>query len=1094
MKKFIIPYPGLRPFTEEESIFFKGRDNHIKQIITQLQDKKIVIVTGASGAGKSSLIFAGVVPNARAGFFKATFNSWRVVSFRPERSPLHNLSRELALNLDLDYKDVFNELKYGFSALVNIYKNSKYYIDPESKQWKNADEQTLKKLKSQGSNLLIIADQFEEFFTNPENFAGNHPSIEAYTTVNLLLETASIALEENLPIFIIVTMRSDFISDCVAFKGLPEYIGFSQFFVPRLKRNELQQVIEEPAKLAGGKVSKRLVEVLINEIRESSDPLPILQHTLHQLWLTANNGQDELDLIHLAKNAGLHTSYLNQQDKQIFNAWFEKLNENEKKYFEKPSVSNVLNYHANRLYDNAYLYFLENTPWIEDKTVISEEDAHYIIKTTFIGLTRIDEGRAVRNRITLKEITNLVNKPGITYEVVNGVINIFREPGSTFIRPFIDPDFPDTRYIPADTVLDITHEALIRNWQLLQQWEREEEENVNDFLEFKVQLKRWLDSGKKKEYLLPLGPLTYFEKWYQRCKPNEYWIAKYDKSTLSNQEKIEQARYLAENIKLYLETSRNYIIAQEKRKKALRRILSIATVIIISVLIGFTMWALKEKRNADLQRQIAERQKNEAIKANLKAEKEKQRAEQEKLRAEIEAKKALIAKRQSDSAKNVALRMMKIAEQQRIIAQREALRALMEKKKADSLRKIAEIQKQKAIRASKEAQRLTLLSLAQSLAFKATQRYDDEQVNLLLAYYAYMLNKQNGGKPYEPAIYQGLRYAYFLVKNIEPIQLASDKSPVSGFFLPDQLTVFYQVSTGKIYYYDLFENKRKTIKFKHKYLPKVAILKSHFLNDTFLVAYDISGKWTLFNLQQHNSLYFHKSKRPASIASQNDKLFILYPNKVEVWQISNNQANLLKTKQLIGKRGAVLITDKNNQNHVYIITRRGKILVFNLKDNKITKTYSANISNNIVTAAALSPDSKQIAIGLANGSINLIDTQTWKLKDKISVVSAMVKAVKFDEHNTKLISVSPDNTINIFELDNLHDKPITINISNKKIKDIKILANKIFTLYDNNTFLSYYLEPEVYAQKVKSLIKRNFTDAEWKLFFGNVIPKYDILK
>ncbi len=1088
MNQAIIPYPGLRPFTEEEAIFFKGRDTHIKQIITQLQAKKIVIVTGASGAGKSSLIFAGVVPNARAGFFKATFNSWKIVSFRPERSPLHNLSVNLARQLNLDYEEVFNELKFGFSALVNVYKNSDFYFELSQIQ----DPDKLKELKSKGANLLIIADQFEEFFTNPENFAHGRPSIDAYTTVNLLLETATIALQQNLPIFIIFTMRSDYISDCVAFKGLPEYIGFSQFFVPRLKRNELQQAIEEPAMLAGGSVSKRLSEVLINQIRDSSDPLPILQHTLHQLWLTANYGQEQLDLIHLSKNAGLHVSYLNETDKQIFLAWFEKLPDNEKKYFENPSLSNVLNYHANKLYDNAYLYFLENVPWVKDKTKITRQDTQLIIKKTFLGLTRIDQGRAVRNRITLKEITNLINQPHITYEVVNGVINIFREPGSTFIHPFIDPDQPESYYIPADTVLDITHEALIRNWRLLQKWEHEEEENVNDFLEFKVQLKRWLENNKRKEYLLPLGTLTYFEQWYERCKPNKYWIAKYDNSNLPYEEKLKAAEKLEQNIKLYLQKSRNYIIAQEKKRKAIRTVFAILSLIIILILIGFSSWALHEKRNAEIQRQLAEKKKNEAIAANRKAEQERQRAEMEKKRAELAAQKALLEKRKADSAKNIALKMMKIAEEQRIIAQQQALRALREKQKADSLRKIAELQKIKAIKASKEAQRLTLLSLAQSLSFKATQKYDDPQVNLLLAYYAYLLNKRNGGYKYDAAIYRGLLSAYSLAKNISPLKL--DDKTVMDFYMPDLLTVLFQNISGKIFTYDLFENQKKLIHFRRKYQLKTNVSKSLFLNDTLLIAVDVYGNWYLINLNSRTSTVFNYAPAPSDALIFENYLLTASNKTLTLWRISN--MTIKKVKNFTFRQRVIKILVDKNVQIFYVVTRYGTIYKLDLDNEKLTKIYKGHNRklNNMATTADLSPDGTTIAMGHANGLITLIDIENQKIIDKLSVVNSMVKLTKFDFSGEKLITVCPDNTINIFILKKFHEKPITISLGNEKINQLRILPDKIFVLYKKNSLISFYLDPDDYASRIKPLIKRNFTQKEWQQFFGNTIAKFDIVK
>ena len=75
--------------------------------------------------------------------------------------------------------------------------------------------------------------------------------------INCLLQ-ARIAKEENLPIYVVCTMRSDYIGQCAAFRGLPEFIGYSQFFVPRLNRKQLQEVIAmffaQKVHVLGGKV------------------------------------------------------------------------------------------------------------------------------------------------------------------------------------------------------------------------------------------------------------------------------------------------------------------------------------------------------------------------------------------------------------------------------------------------------------------------------------------------------------------------------------------------------------------------------------------------------------------------------------------------------------------------------------------------------------------------------------------------------------------------------------------------------------------------------------------------------------------------
>ena len=75
--------------------------------------------------------------------------------------------------------------------------------------------------------------------------------------------------------------------------------------------------------------------------------------------------------------------------------------------------------------------------------------------------------------------------------------------------------------------MDITHESLIRNWGLLASWAKEEYDHLTVYEDFKKQLDRWLESNKSRGFLLPIGPLTFFENWHKTLTPNEYWINRY---------------------------------------------------------------------------------------------------------------------------------------------------------------------------------------------------------------------------------------------------------------------------------------------------------------------------------------------------------------------------------------------------------------------------------------------------------------------------------------------------------------------------------------------------------------------------------------
>lgn len=597
----VCPYTGLRSFTEEESLYFKGRDGQVDQIIALLEQNKFLMVTGASGEGKSSLVYGGLIPNARAGFFKAQYTNWIVADFRPERTPVVNMAKALADKFERQPATIETELRRGFSSLVDLYTNSDHYTDEQDERWKSFSEAQKKEKKRKAANLLIIVDQFEEFFTNPENFHNNTLSQDSQVVVNLILETARIALKRNLPIYLVCTMRSDYIGQCSAFRGLPEYIGFSQFFVPRLKRKDLKQVIEEPAILSGNRISQRLIERLVFDLAEGVDQLPILQHALSQIWLAASHGTEEMDLIHYAMVGGMPASELPDEDQPRFDTWFKTLPDYKKQYFTSTGLNKAIEIHANTLYESAWEYHNQKFP----DNPISKEEAAFIVATAFSSLTKIDNSRAVRNRMTLQEITEVINVPGITRERVTSVIGIYREEQNAFIRPFKSEGGLDK--LAPDTVLDITHESLIRNWNKLNEWALVEFEHYTTYLDFKTQLNRWKKSGKSRDYLLPIGPLTYFENWFATAKPNVGWIKRYAEAKQNQAELQREAENTLSNIREFLKKSaRKVVISRAFMKYGTQRIAAVLAVVIMVTLTGFYWYDAEQKQNKNVIKKLRE--------------------------------------------------------------------------------------------------------------------------------------------------------------------------------------------------------------------------------------------------------------------------------------------------------------------------------------------------------------------------------------------------------------------------------------------------------------------------------------------------------
>jgi energy-coupling factor transporter ATP-binding protein EcfA2 len=619
-QQVICPYTGLRSFTEDESLYFKGRDLQVDQITSLLEKNKFLMLTGASGEGKSSLIYAGLIPNARAGFFKAKYSNWVIADFRPERSPVYNMARAVGEEFGIRPSTVETELRRGYSSLIDLYTNSEFYVDEESEQWLNASDDEKKEKKRKSANLLILADQFEEFFTNPENFYDESPSQDSQIVVNLLLETARLALKNNIPVYVVCTMRSDYIGQCSAFRTLPDYIGFSQFFVPRLKRKDLKQVIEEPAILSGNRISQRLIERLVYDLSEGVDQLPILQHALNQIWRAADQGREEMDLLHYAMTGGMPANELPEEDQQRFLKWYKALPEHQRGYYKETGLHRVIEIHADLLYENAWEYYNRN----HEGDRISQSQARKIITTTFACLTKIDNSRAVRNRMSLQEITEIIDSPGISADMVASLLNIFREEGNSFIRPFLTED-ADSKNIAPETVLDITHESLIRNWSRLKDWADQEFEYYMTWLDLRKQLQRWKESKKSSSFLLPIGPLSFFENWYQECRPNAGWIRRYSEIEGDKKAEIAKAEGVLTDIREFLKRSARKVAVPRAFMRYGPKRIATAFAIILMILLSSYYWIDAERKQND---RVIERVRSESgdllqstqVNSNFKAE------------------------------------------------------------------------------------------------------------------------------------------------------------------------------------------------------------------------------------------------------------------------------------------------------------------------------------------------------------------------------------------------------------------------------------------------------------------------------------------
>src|ERR1700682_63301 len=90
------PFPGLRPFREDEEHLFFGRESQVDTMVDKLAATRFLAVVGTSGSGKSSLVNCGLRPALHRGLMAKAGTAWRMAQFRPGRNPIHAMARALA--------------------------------------------------------------------------------------------------------------------------------------------------------------------------------------------------------------------------------------------------------------------------------------------------------------------------------------------------------------------------------------------------------------------------------------------------------------------------------------------------------------------------------------------------------------------------------------------------------------------------------------------------------------------------------------------------------------------------------------------------------------------------------------------------------------------------------------------------------------------------------------------------------------------------------------------------------------------------------------------------------------------------------------
>ncbi len=1103
MGNIVCPYPGLRPFEEEEAIFFKGREQHIKDIIRQLERKNFVMITGASGDGKSSIVYAGMIPNIKAGFAKGHYNQWEFAVIKPEGKPLRNLNRELSKIFGIEEEALYDELSLGFSSLVDIYTQSNLYANESSDDWHQLDIEGKRQVRKQGRNLFILVDQFEELFTNSENFLDGEPSEEAETLVNLLTETVHLANARQLPIYIVFTMRSDFIGNCPGFRGLPEIIGYSHFFIPRLNREEIEKVITEPALLNGNSISRQLINQLAAAASEGADQLPIVQFALNRIWHLAQAFEEQMDIIHLAMAGGIDPLELTESDRIKFFDYRNKLPRDLVPLFENPSLRNVLNLRANQL----MLLATEN--FIAAHKDYRKEEVHSALRVSFEALTKTDGGRMVRHRSSLQQIRGLIDNPKFGESKIAQLLEIFREEGNSLLYP----SSRQIAHLQAHDFLDITHEALIRNWVLLRTWTQENFLRIADYNDLRTQLSRWNESGKKTNFLLALGPLEQFEKWFKESHVSAYWIAKNESATGIYEDKFSSALHTLNEMTTYLEASRNHLNLISRQKKMRSRSVMVTGTVAIVILSLISLWAVQQKNLANEQKSLADDKRAEAESSRSAAEKSKEEASLSAEIARTKEQEALLAQSEAELAARLANEQRSIAEaktifanQQQVLAKSEADRANRETEKAKELKDAAEFARQQAEQSEKTSRILSERAFAQALAFMGQQNYDNPAWSAQFSHHALQKHLSFGGHNMDPLIFKGCfesslkafgKDMAFAVAGTSTTVVSDSRITKSNTINNFQSICFFQSSSGPSFITK--SGEVITLSADGKEYANATSIGSGV---SFIAIDENSGK--LFRQGEGYSVncefmpvvVYDLKQKNALIKNFNciDKIGVLkgakyFSSTGKYLLLSKSGRSFLGTGDPDDKWFETQINEEiiaacTLSEGMVATTRSGKLFYIN-SNGVFSEIMAANSHGK--QCFAIAPSSGQnFYIGYSDGAIEKLVYKggTWS-NERIQIArGSMVTKLYCNNTNNTLAALFADNSIAIIK-----PQQKTINLElNEKIEALGISDNNDLIINLNNGStktvpLNLHVMNQIFCENLD-----DFTESQWNEIFGSEYP------
>ena len=1004
--KKVNPFPGLRPFSTEESHLFFGREGQSEDILTALSATRFVAVMGSSGSGKSSLIYCGVIPILQGGFITNAGSSWKVISFNPGDQPIISLSKAIAHSL---YKEANSEMNETVTEII-LRRSSQGLIEAI----RQSD------LKA-GENVLLVVDQFEELFRFTRNEQNNSSLNEAGAFVKLIVESVR---QQRIPVYVVLTMRSDFIGDCAQFQELTKLINESNYLIPQMTRDDFRNAIEGPIAVCGAKIEPHVTEQLLNDLGDTPDQLPVLQHALMRTW--------EYWLLH------------NDAKRPIGLSDYEAIGKMQK----------ALSEHANEAFNEL------------------TEEGKKICERMFKTLTeKGSDNRGIRRPTRVEEIAEIA---WASIDQVIEVVEKFRLPGRSFLTPSIGTP------INKDTVIDLSHESLMRIWTKLGVWVEEEAISIRMYKRLAEDAALYQSS---KTGLLKPPELLLALNWEKEQKPVFTWAKRYNPAFERTKVflRLSEKAYEAEEFdKIKLQ------VRKLRRTRLLAVLLGSAAIVALLAMLyiqSLRISAEKSENRAVTEKKIADEQRILAQNNSKEAQTQKEIAL--KLKAVADAQTVV-----AENQKIVALKNADSAVHQTIIANYKTKESKEQQALAEKNAKEAMLRGQEAEKAREEAYTRRMLTVARAMAIKSLDIVDDRDLKGLLAYQAYLFNHKYGGHVNNVDIFSGLYGAMQLINSkFSGVYQGHTDAVNSLAFVPNSSVFFSAGSDGRILKWNLDDVTNTP-------LP---VINTKIINR--VLAISNNGKWLACGTSGQGIAFFdlkmgNWTARYCRGSSTNISALTFMPdnkhlvaagedNKVYIWDLEKGTfKDLAMTQSLV-----VSLSASPDGNLIAGGTKDGKVILWETSD--YSRTVLFDEPKNSVPAVAFSHNGKMLATGDLQGNIRYWNVTKRSLITKLHGHSARISDLKFSPDDELLASASFDATVQLWTTNDLISPPIKFRNHDSWVLSVafnpagdRIISGSL----SGNRLVADPTKSRNIADLMCSKLKRNMTQNEWNTYVGSDIP------